>query len=160
MMMMMKIVSVSVKRDRKNIPHRIKFWNKKKISPGLSTFKTLNSVVYLGCGKSVQTLNTGGDVTQKREKKEASFSKRRRRKSVFCRETKARFLKDHHTTTEKRASSSSQKKNKARKLPFVCIIDPLSLFIHHNTYIYIYIGARVSQRIGGQYFSFSRESFC
>tara|TARA_B100000085_G_scaffold264870_1_gene272160 strand:+ start:77 stop:343 length:267 start_codon:yes stop_codon:yes gene_type:complete len=67
-----------------------------KISPGLSTFKTPNSVVYLGCGKSVQTLNTGGDVTQKREKKEASFSKSRRRKSVFCRETKARFLKDHH----------------------------------------------------------------
>ena len=53
-----------------------------KISPGLSTFKTRNAVVYLGCGKSVQTLNTGGDVTQKREKKEVKREKEKRKIKV------------------------------------------------------------------------------
>ena len=46
----------------------------KKISL-LSTFKTLNSFVYLGCGKSVQTLNTEDGEMSKREKRGIIFTK-------------------------------------------------------------------------------------
>ena len=35
--------------------------------------------------------------------------------------------------------------------------SPLSLFIYHNTYIYIYIGARVCLKVRGQYFLSARE---
>ena len=77
------------------------------------------------------------------------MSKREKRGFIFtqslvacvCRETQARFLKDHRVCR--------RRKKRRRALPFVCI-DPLSLFIYHT-----YIKARVCLKSG--HFFLERE---